>query len=313
MDTTPTPRHFSYVPTPTRTTTADLLASSAPPMRWVIPDYIGEGLTILAGRRNSGKSWLALDWAIAVASGVAAMGSVACDPGDVLYVDLENGERRIRSRLDTFFSRGKPPRLRRLQWLNDAPEDQNLIELLDDWRRAVETPRLVVIDPPQSLRGPAGPGHDDLDSAALSELRRWATTHPVAVVCTMRTRKAPTRDPHDALANALFACADAVMLLDQDDCGPTLEVCGRDVSKKCMGLDFDKGRWSLEGEAAAFRLSAERQNILDVLRDHDHRMRPKEIADMLGVPAVNVRKLLCSMLSDGQVITPWRGEYKIAG
>ena len=74
-------------------------------MRWVIPDYVGEGLTILAGRRNTGKSWLALDWAIAVASGGSAMGSVACEPGDVLYVDLENGERRIRSRLDAFFAR----------------------------------------------------------------------------------------------------------------------------------------------------------------------------------------------------------------
>ena len=119
-------------------------------MRWVIPDYIGEGLTILAGRQNSGKSWLALDWAIAVASGGAAMGSVPCEPGDVLYIDLENGERRIRSRLDTFFSRGKPPRLPRLQWLNEVPPDKNIVEILDDWRRAAQEPRLVVIDAPQS-------------------------------------------------------------------------------------------------------------------------------------------------------------------
>src|SRR6187431_1693530 len=133
MDTTPTPPYFSYIPTPTRTTTAELLASSAPPVRWVIPDYIGEGLTILAGCRNSGKSWLALDWAIAVARGGSAMGEVACEPGDVLYIDLENGERRIRSRLDTFFARGKPPRLPRLQWLNEMPPDENLVAILDDW------------------------------------------------------------------------------------------------------------------------------------------------------------------------------------
>ena len=133
------------------------------------------------------------------------------------------------------------------------------------------------------------------------------------MVCLLRTRKAPAMDPLEAPANALFACADAVLLLNQDEYGPTLDVCGRDVSKKQMGLSFDKGRWSLEGEAAAFRLSAERMNILDVLRDHDQVMTPKEIAEMLDVPAVNVRKLLCSMLNDGQVSTPWRGEYKIAG
>ena len=148
MDTTPQP--FKYIPMPTRTATAELLASSALPVRWVIPDYIGEGLTILAGRQNSGKSWLALDWALAVARGGSAMGSVACEPGDVLYVDLENGERRIRSRLNAFFSRGKPPRLPRLEWLNEAPPEKDLVEILEDWRLVAQNPRLVVIDAPQS-------------------------------------------------------------------------------------------------------------------------------------------------------------------
>ena len=244
---------------PTRTTTAAILASSAPPVRWVIPDYVGEGLTILAGRRNSGKSWLALDWAIAVARGGSAMGSVACEPGDVLYVDLENGERRIRSRLDTFFARGKPPRLSRLEWLNEVPPDKDFVGILDDWRLAAQEPRLVVIDASHPLQPPPGAGHDGLDSAALRELRRWATAHPIAVVCLLRTRKAPTRDTHEAAANTIFACADAVLLLDRDDGGPTLDVCGRDVSEKQMALSFDKGRWSLQGEAADLRLSAERR------------------------------------------------------
>ena len=75
-----------------------------------------------------------------------------------------------------------------------------------------------------------------------------------------------------------------MLLLDQDDGGPTLDVCGRDVSKKQMALSFDKGRWSLQGEAADLRLSAERMNILDVLRDHDQVMTPKEIAEVLDVP-----------------------------
>ena len=38
-----------------------------------------------------------------------------------------------------------------------------------------------------------------------------------------------------------------------------------------MALSFDKGRWSLHGDAAEFRLSTERMNILDVLQDHNQR------------------------------------------
>jgi RecA-family ATPase len=312
MDTTPTFQHHPDIPIPTRTTTAELLASSAPPVRWVIPDYIGEGLTILAGRRNSGKSWLALDRAIAVARGGTAMGSVACEPGDVLYIDLENGERRIRSRLDTLFSGRRWPRLSRLEWLNEAPPDKDIVQALDDWRLAAQEPRLVVIDASQRLQLPAGAGHDDLERAPLDGSRRWATGHGIAVVCLLRTRKAPARDPHEAPTNALFACADAVLLLDRDAGGETLDVCGRDVSEKQMALSFAKGRWSLQGEAADLRLSAERQNILDVLRDHNQAMTPREIAEVLDVPSRNVRQLLFNMLRDGEVITPWKTGYRIA-
>ena len=311
MDITPTlqqhPATSPPAPPPPR-----LLASPAPPVRWVIPDYVGEGLTILAGRRSSGKSWLALDWAIAVARGGSAMGSVACEPGDVLYIDLENGERRIRSRLDTFFSRGKPPRLPRLQWLNEAPPDENFVGILEDWRVAVPEPRLVVIDALHPLQPPPGAGHDGLDSAALSALRRWASGHPLAVVCLLRTRKAPTMDPLEAPANALFACADAVLLLGEDDGGSTLDVCGRDVSERQMALSLDECRWSLHGNAADIRISTERQNILDVLRDHNQMMTPKEIAEVLDVPSRNVRQLLFHMLRDGEVVTPWKTGYRIA-
>jgi hypothetical protein len=34
---------------PVRTTTAAILASPAPPVRWVVPGYVGEVLTVLDG------------------------------------------------------------------------------------------------------------------------------------------------------------------------------------------------------------------------------------------------------------------------
>ena len=60
------------------------------------------------------------------------------------------------------------------------------------------------------------------------------------------------------------------------------------------------------------RISTERQNILDVLRDHNQMMTPKEIAELLDVPSRNVRQLLFHMLRDGEVITPWKTGYRIA-
>ena len=69
------------------TNTNTIMATAFAPIQWVVPDYLPEGLSILAGRQKLGKTWLALDWAIAVATGGAAMGSIFCDVGDVLYID----------------------------------------------------------------------------------------------------------------------------------------------------------------------------------------------------------------------------------
>ena len=53
------------------------------------PPFIPEGCTILAGRPKIGKSWLML-----------AVGlDVACEGGDVLYLALEDNERRLQTRM----------------------------------------------------------------------------------------------------------------------------------------------------------------------------------------------------------------------
>lgn len=37
-----------------------------PPIRWIVPNLIPEGLTLLCGKPKLGKSWLAMDTGLAV-------------------------------------------------------------------------------------------------------------------------------------------------------------------------------------------------------------------------------------------------------
>jgi len=60
------------------------------PIRYIADGYIVEGLTILAGAPKIGKSWMALNLAVAVAAGKPVFGSVPCTHGDVLYLALED-------------------------------------------------------------------------------------------------------------------------------------------------------------------------------------------------------------------------------
>ncbi|WP_238207216.1 AAA family ATPase, partial [Methylobacterium aerolatum] len=65
---------------------ADLRRMSFPPIRYVVPGYIAEGCTLLAGRPKLGKSWLVLESGLAVARGGDCLGGIQCEQGDVLYL-----------------------------------------------------------------------------------------------------------------------------------------------------------------------------------------------------------------------------------
>src|SRR5262245_17604693 len=97
-----------------------VLAAAATPLGWAVPDHVGEGLTVIAGRQKIGKTWLAMHFALAVAGGGKVFGTIPCEAGDVLYVDFENGPRRIASRIRALTaSARRAPDLARLAWATE--------------------------------------------------------------------------------------------------------------------------------------------------------------------------------------------------
>jgi RecA-family ATPase len=89
---------------PATFTAAELMAMELPPVRWVIPDILPEGVTFLAGKPKMGKSWMALGLGIAVATGGVALGTKQVEQGEVLYLALEDNRRRIHNRLNKLLS-----------------------------------------------------------------------------------------------------------------------------------------------------------------------------------------------------------------
>src|SRR6266851_2479123 len=87
----------------------DLMALELPEPRWAVTGLIPEGLNIFAGRPKTGKSWLMLGTAIAVASGGRALGQVKVAQGDVLYLALEDSPRRLQERIGVLLGDSPPP------------------------------------------------------------------------------------------------------------------------------------------------------------------------------------------------------------
>ncbi|MCT8999122.1 AAA family ATPase [Chelativorans intermedius] len=296
-----------------RVNTNVLMKKDFEPIRWIVPGYLPEGFSVLAGRQKLGKTWLAIDWALAVATGGCAMGSIEVEPGDVLYLDLENGERRIQRRIATLFP-GNLPDLSRLEWATEAPMvDGGLIEALEDWRQSVANPRLVVIDVLQRIKpaGKASRNSYENDYSIWAPLQKWATQHGIAVLGLHHTKKGGADDPLEALSgsNGLSACADTTIVLDRDGNGTTLYVRGRDVDEKETALSFTDGLWNILGDANKVRTTDERRAILDVLAEADEAMSPSDIAAAAGMSAGSVRFLLFKMVKADEVKRHGRGKY----
>jgi hypothetical protein len=289
-------------------------------LRWIVPGLVGEGLTILAGREKVGKTWAALDFAVAVASGGHALDSIACEQGLVTYIDCENGYRRLQARLDRrapggTYKEGGGGRddMPNLRWYHGDLND-DLAGQFEEWRRLRADLRLIVFDAGKRLARVAGGGWTDraTRAALIAQLERaqsWAVKHGVAVLCHVHM---PKRGLDPAIAH-LFRIADAVLVLErQGNCG-TLKVLSRDTAERSAALAFDGGRFSLIGEAREVHYSLQRSRIVEAMQAVREPIGPSEIAGALGLPVANVTKMMFRMARAGELERSRRGRYALPG
>ena len=70
------------------------------PVRYVLPGFIPEGLTLLVGRPKDRKIVVGARLSCGVCCRPATLGTLKPVSGDVLYLALEDGWRRLQRRLD---------------------------------------------------------------------------------------------------------------------------------------------------------------------------------------------------------------------
>jgi hypothetical protein len=296
------------VPPPSVITAPALMGKVFPDPRWAVAGLFAEGLSLLVGAPKLGKSWLALNVGVAVGLGGRALGAIPVDPGEVLYVSLEDTQRRLQERLRTALEGAAPPAGLHFATTWPMVTDGGAV-YLDAWLATHPAARLVVIDTFQRLRGPIPVGQNlyAADYAAAGALKQLADRHGVAVVLVHHTRKAGADDPLDTVSGTagLAGAADTTLGLRREigRADAALYIRGRDVAEADHALRFDPETcaWTMLGGAAEFRQSEERRGIVDLLRTAPDPLSPKRIAEALGKKDGAVRYLLHKMLEAGTV------------
>jgi hypothetical protein len=301
-------------------TAAELQNTEFAPIRFVIDRYLPEGLTIFAGKPKLGKSWLCYDICNAVARGGYTLGDIKCVEGDVLYCALEDGKRRTKKRMETVCSFGGWPKRLTFWYRDDLPSvDLGAEQALREWIASVPNPTLIVIDTLKFVRPKKTP-HEDAyayDARTIDPFKRLADEFGIAIIVVHHTRKMGADDPLELVSgtNGLTGAADTILVLDRTSSGCTLYARGRDIEEVETAVRFDRDflRWSVLGDPAEVRRSAERKAILQVLGDTPAPLSPSEIALQARQKPDNVRFLLGKMVKAGEVEIAGYGKYALPG
>ena len=293
-----------------------LKAMTFAPIKYVVPDVLVEGLTLLAGKPKVGKSWLLLNTAIAVASGGFTLGNLYCTEGDVLYCALEDNERRLQSRITKLLGIAADwPE--RLFYYTELPRlAEGGLDRLRDWIKSVPHPRLIIVDTLAMVRAMKQRDESNYasDYASVLELRQMASEYGIAIVVVHHLRKAIADDPFDTISGTLglTGAPDTILVLTRESGSFVLHGRGRDLIEieKAMTFDRDACIWRITGDAAEMRRSAERNAILGAIREAGEAIGPNDIAATINMKATNVRFLLGKLLKEGLIRRAGYGRYR---
>ncbi len=303
-----------------------LLAQQFPATQYVVPGMFPEGLTLLAAAPKIGKSWMVLGLGVACAGGGCAFGHIKTDQRPVLYLALEDGHRRLQSRLQSL-GITRPPG--QLHFLTAVEGGQFLPAIAEFFEHYKDRAPLVVLDTLGKAMPPAVGGETAYarDYRIAGALKGLADAVPGAsLVAVHHTRKAEGSDFLDAVSGTqgLAGAADTIAVLrrDRGEHGGILSITSRDAREGEYALTLnDNGAWELDGTtlaeaatvAATERLTAgvsdRSAELIAAVNRYPEGSTPKNLASMLHMDDAQVGMYLKRACNAGRIRKVKRGLY----
>ncbi len=226
-----------------------LLTTPLPPTRFIASEFMPQGLHILAGAPKIGKSWLALQICLRVASG-ETLWNFPVTSGTVLYLCLEDSFSRIQNRL--FDITDEAPENLRFATMS-AVIGEGLESQIEDFLKTYPDSVLIVIDTLQRIRKAstdANPYASDYRDIGI--LKQLADKHRIAILLIHHLRKMNDDDPMNMISGTtgISGATDTNFVLKKDKRSgntATLYCVGRDIEYRELQLEFDKAAhtWNL--------------------------------------------------------------------
>ena len=301
-------------------------AQEYPPVKFAVPGLVPEGFGLLTGPPKAGKSWAVMGLGLAVASGGKAFGHINVGkPRAVLYLALEDGERRVQDRARKLLHDQPIPA--NMHFVTDVPP-LLVLDVLNAWMEAnADEQPLVILDTLGRVMPSARPGESayERDYRIGTQLKRLADARPGSTLLVVHhVRKQAGDDWMDSTSgtNGLNGSADFTVNLSRDrnsDDG-LVRVTGRDVIEGEYSVTVKDGEWALAGESlndaaqaaaqgkATRNLSDDAAAIIRYVNEHGP-VSPQKISTALDIPANSVRQYLMRAVDTDRLARISRGMY----
>ncbi|MEK6768135.1 MAG: AAA family ATPase [Gemmatimonadota bacterium] len=279
---------------------------------WLIERlWAAQAVGLIGGSPKSCKSWLALEMALAVASGRPCLGSFAPgETGPVLLYAAEDSPRQVRARLEG---------LAEFRGVDFSTLDVRLVlepslrlDLAGDLGRletavAALRPRLLVLDPFVRLH------RIDENSAAevsafLADLRALQRRFEVAIVLVHHTRKTNGEATGQALRGSsdLHAWGDSNLYLRRNGDGLVLSMehrCARSADPLTLRLADEKAPPHLEigPPAEAPKPPDPAEEVLAILRVRARPVTQEELREALKIRNQKLTEVLGRLRAAGRI------------
>ena len=275
-------------------------AADLPPRVWFIAFMITVGLTIISARKGLGKTFLALQMAIAITAGALFLG-FRTEHAKVLYIALELDRIAMHERLLRF-----PALADGLDVVYDWPRGVKGLELL---KAAVIEGRygVIYVDMIAGILPPDAETNSYDLSPFLADLRHIALDNGVAIVALHHSIKGDSGDPVSNLmgSTAFGAQADSIITIERKrgEPGTKIYVNGNHGQERTIRARFDDCRWIPEGEIDdAPHIPESDGAVLRVLEAHLEGIAASVLAATVGKAPNSIRASLSRLAERGLAV-----------
>ncbi|MEI7636104.1 MAG: AAA family ATPase [Syntrophus sp. (in: bacteria)] len=297
-------------------TDSELLAKDIPPVDYIVDGLLpATGLAVIGGKPKDGKTIMMTDLSLAMSGGGRFLGTFEVSQGEVLYLALEDTERRMKDRIKKMLPDCPPSGRIHFAFTWDD-NGHGAFGNLSKWLDSHKNVKTVIIDTlsrfsPVSIRSQYGKQYEK-----FGELKKMADSHNILILVVHHLRKTKSADSFDMLygGSGLAAAADTIWILQRarGEDFAKLIVSGRDIAdtELCLMLDKTLLTWFIVDPITADLIGQELLRVFNILVMKGETMTLEDLSIATGLKKPVLVKYLKKLIDYGYVDKVSYGHYR---